>query len=49
MGIAIVGFPGCDVKKFEINLVFEIKPFFCMGENLGQNIKYLKVQKELLR
>ena len=28
--IALDWFPGCDVINFEINLIFLIKPFFCM-------------------
>ena len=28
MCIAIVCKPGCDVRNFEVNLIFLIKPFF---------------------
>ena len=36
MCIAIVCFPGCDVMNFEINLIFLIKPPFCMTKKLRQ-------------
>ena len=28
MCIAFVGYTGCDVTNFEINIIFLIKPFF---------------------
>ena len=42
MCIAIVCFPGFDVKNFGINLVFLIKPFFYMTKKLRQKFKYVK-------
>ena len=44
MCIAIVCFPGCDVIKFEINLISWNKSFFCMTKN---SVSW--EQKELLR
>ena len=32
--IVIVCLPGCDVKNFEINLIFLIKPFLLHDENV---------------
>ena len=45
MCIAVVYFPGCDVKNFEINLMFLIKPFFYMTEKSRQKLKYLENEK----
>ena len=42
MCIAIVCFTGCDVINFEIYLIFLIRPFFYMTENLRQKFKYLE-------
>ena len=42
MYIAIVCFLGCDVKIFEINLIFLIKPFLYMIKKLRQEFKYLE-------
>ena len=39
MCIAVVYFPGCDVKNFEISL---IKPFFYMTKKSRQNFEYLE-------
>ena len=36
MSIAIVCFPGCDVIRFEISLVFQTKLFFHMTEKSRQ-------------
>ena len=43
-----VCYPGCDVIKFEINLIFLIKPFRYMRKKSRQKRKYLG-RKELLR
>ena len=45
MFIAIVCFPGCDVKNFEINVIFLIKPFFSMNKKSKQKFKYLEIEK----
>ena len=45
MFIAIVCFPGCDVIDFEINLIFQIKPFFYKTKTSRQKFKYLKNEK----
>ena len=45
MCIAIVFSPGCDVIKFEINLIFLIKPFFYKTKNSRQKFKYLEKVK----
>ena len=45
MCIAIVCFPICDVINFEINLIFVIKPFFCMTKTSRQKFKYLENKK----
>ena len=39
MCIAIVYFSGCDVKHFEIALIFLIKPFFSMTKKSRQKFK----------
>ena len=36
---------GCDVIKFEINLIFLIKPLFDMTESSRQKSKYLEKEK----
>ena len=48
MCFAIICFSGCDVLNFEINLVFLIKPFFCITKNLKQKLKYLENKKSFL-
>ena len=45
MCITIVCFPGCDVIKFEINLIFLTKLFFYMTKKPRQKFKYLKNEK----
>ena len=45
MCIAIVSFPGFDVIKFEINLIFLIKPFFYLTKNSRQKFKYLEKKR----
>ena len=40
MCILIACFAGCDVIKFEINLIFLIKHFFYMTKTPGQKCKY---------
>ena len=42
MCIAIVYFPGCDVINFEINLIFQIKLFFCVTKKSRQKSKYFE-------
>ena len=42
MGIGIFCEPGCDVIKFEISLIFLIKPFFLVTKKSKQKIKYLE-------
>ena len=34
-----------NVTKFEINLFFLIKPFFCMNKKSRQKFKYLENEK----
>ena len=41
MCIAIVCYRGCDVMKFEINLIFLIKPFLYMTKKSRHKLKYL--------
>ena len=43
--IAIVSQPGCDINNFEVNLIFLIKPFFCMTKKSRQKSKYLQKEK----
>ena len=43
--ISIVCWPGCEVIKFEINLIFLIKPFWYMNKKSGQKLKYLENEK----
>ena len=45
MCIAIVCYPGCDVIKFKINLVFLIKPFLYITKKSRQKFKYLENKK----
>ena len=45
MCILIVCFPGCDVRNFEINLVFLIMPCFYMIKLSRQKFKYLENEK----
>ena len=42
MCITIVCYSGCDVIKFEINLIFLIKLFWDMTKKSRQKLKYLK-------
>ena len=42
---SIVCFPSCDVKNFEINLIFLIKPFFYMTKKSKQKFKYLENER----
>ena len=44
MHIPVNCFPGFDVK-FEINLIFLIKPFFCIIKKSRQKFKYLENKK----
>ena len=37
--VAILCYPGCDVLKFEINLIFLIKLFFYMAKTSRQKFK----------
>ena len=45
MCIAIVCVPGCDVRNFEINLIFLIKPFLYMTKKSTQKFEYLENEK----
>ena len=45
MSFAIVCFPGCDVINYEINLMFQIKPFLYVIEKSIQKFKYLENEK----
>ena len=45
MFITIVCFPGCDVIDFDINLIFQIEPFFYKTKTSRQKFKYLKNEK----
>ena len=45
MFITIICYPGCDVKKFEINIIFLIKPFCYMTKKSRQKLKYLENKK----
>ena len=40
--ITIVCWPGCDIIKFEVNLIILIKPFWYMTEKSRQKLKYLE-------
>ena len=42
--ISLSGFPGCDID-FKVNLIFLIKPSFCVTKKLRQKIKYLENEK----
>ena len=42
LSITIVCWPDCDVIKFEINLIFLIKPFWYMTKKSRQKLKYLE-------
>ena len=48
MCITIVCQRGCDVIKFESNLIFRIKSFFYMNKMLRQKLKYLENEKSFL-
>ena len=45
MCITIVYQPGCNVIKFEVNLIFLIKPFQYMTKKSRQKLKYLENEK----
>ena len=45
MCIAIVCQTGCNVVDFEINLIFQIKPFFYMTKKSRQKFEYLENEK----
>ena len=45
MCIAIVCLPGCYVINYEIDFIFQIKPFLDMTKELKQKIKYLGNEK----
>ena len=45
MCIAIVYCPDCDVIKFEINLIFLLKPLLYMNKKPRQKFKYLVNEK----
>ena len=41
-------FPGCEVIKYEINLIFLIKPFSSMTKFSRQIFKYLEKENNFL-
>ena len=43
--VVIICEPGCDVIKFQINLIFLIKLFCCMTKNSRQKLKHLENEK----
>ena len=45
MCVTILCWPGCDVIKFEINLIFFIKPFYYLTKKSRQKLKYLENEK----
>ena len=45
MCITTVCYPCCEVTKFEINLIFLIKPFWYMTKKSRQKLKYLENKK----
>ena len=45
MYITIVCFPSCNVMNFEINLIFQIKPFLYMSKKSRQKFKCLENEK----
>ena len=47
--ITIVCQPGCDVIKFEINLIFLIKSLCYMTRKSKQKLKYLENEKSFWR
>ena len=47
MCIKIASYPDCDVIKFEINLIFLIKPFRSMTKKTRQKLKYLENEKRI--
>ena len=44
----VISFSDCDVIKFETDLTFLIKPFFC-GTKKEQKIRYLKDEKRFFK
>ena len=48
MYLTLVRQPDCDVTKFEIKLIFLIKPFRYMTKKSRQNLKYLENEKSFL-
>ena len=45
MCITIVCYPGCNVRKFEINLIFLIKAFCYVTKKSRQKFKYFENEK----
>ena len=45
MCITFAWYPGCDVIKFETNIIFLIQPFCCMTKKSRQKLKYLENEK----
>ena len=45
MCISIVCIPDCDMINFEINLLFLIKPFFCITKESQQKFNYLEGER----
>ena len=45
MCIVIVYLPVCDVINFQINIIFQITPFFFMTKKSRQKFKDLEIKK----
>ena len=45
MCITTVCYPGCNAIKFEINLIFLMKPFFYMTKTSRHKLEYLENEK----
>ena len=45
--IAVICYPVCDVRTFEIKLSFLIKPFFYVTKTSGQNVNHLRTKRVL--
>ena len=42
-------YPGCEVKNFEINLIFLIKLLFCLTKKSREKVKYFEKEKSFLK
>ena len=47
--ITNVCYPGCEVKNFEINLIFLIKLLFCLTKKSREKVKYFEKEKSFLK